>query len=675
METTAGDPPVPDPYRWLEGEDEEVLRWQRWQNALTTEVLGDLPARVRDLVDGLMVDRAPSLPRFAGGRWFHAKGSTVVRSDEPFGDGATVVDIGQFADRETEPFLSWLSPSPDGAVLAIGVCTDGSEQNTIRLIDTATGVVRDDAPSQVLFDGWTGGAIWLPDSTGFWFTAVTGSVFEVTKGVFLHRLGAVTTDPEPIPLPAGTMDYVIPQAGGRWTVIAHGLATPVPYAVHDGRSWRPFITDVSATIAGHIVGDRYVAVTDLDAPRGRLVAIDLDSDTPNDPSTWTELVPESDAVLRTVTPVADLLYLSQFVDTYAQISIVDSAGRRVGEVPLPARGAISEGPFPGMSLVRRGHDEQMLLSFSTPTRSWSVLRHIPGADSVEVLRPPETGLPDATVTDLWATSADGTRIPYHVISPPGADEALPTLIYAYGGFNAPFLPQYPPKGMAAFVAAGGRLVLAHLRGGGELGRDWWHGGRMQTKQNCYADLYAVAQELLDQGRASRLGIAGASNGGLLASVALTQRPELWSAVIPLVPLCDIVGALREPYGRMVIDIDYGHADDPADVRRMLGFSPYHLVRDGVTYPPVFIEAGDTDPRCPPWHARKLTARLQAAQAGPSPVLMRIWENVGHGWATPRDTALSEAAEWLSFAMHHLQLLPSRSAVAPGSGGSPADLAR
>jgi prolyl oligopeptidase len=651
-ETSAGEPPIADPYRWLEEETDEVRLWQKEQNALATEVLGDGPDQVIELVDSLMVERAPRLPRLGGGRWFRVDGGTrVVVSNEPYGQGEVVAQIS------SDHFLSWISPSPDGSVLGLGVCTDGSEQNTIRLVTVSTRAELP-APVQVLYDGWVGGAVWEPDSSAFWFLALTGSVFANAKGLFLHRLGeSPPTAPEPVPAPADGTDYTIPQAGERWVVAAHGLMTPKPYAVLDRSTgvWRPFMTELEATVAGQIVGDRYVAVTDVEAPRGRLVAIDLASTTPDDPSTWTELVPESDAVLRTVWVVGERIFLNEYVDTYARVREARLDGTIVRELTLPTKGTVGSLSFPGMNLPPRGQGDELFIAFSSPTTSWQVLRERDG--ELDQVVAPAITLPDTTVLDLWVTSADGTKVPYHVISPAGLEGPAPTLIYAYGGFNAPFLPQFPPKGMLAFVAAGGRLVLAHLRGGAELGRDWWHGGRKQTKHRCYEDLYAVAEGLVSDGRttAPQLAICGGSNGGLLAGVAVTQRPGLWGAVIPMVPFLDVVGGLREPYGHSAITLDLGDPDDPDDVRRMAGLSPYHLVVPGTAYPATFIEAGDSDPRCPPWHARKLGARMQAAQGGDAPVLVRIWENVGHGWATPRVTALREAAEWLAFAMHHTGL--------------------
>jgi prolyl oligopeptidase len=297
-----------------------------------------------------------------------------------------------------------------------------------------------------------------------------------------------------------------------------------------------------------------------------------------------------------------------------------------------------------------------VFGFSSLTVSPGIYSHTPGETRLETLQRPATQLDDTTVEDRWAVSADGTRIPYHIVrrADVSSEQPRPTLIYAYGGYNVPLVPQFPGA-MAAFVAAGGLFVHAHLRGGGEFGLEWWRAGRLDKKQNCFDDLYAIAEALIAGGRSSAqlLAVTGGSNGGLTAGAAATQRPELWAAVVPRVPVLDLIAACRNPYGRMATMMERANVEEPDEVRRLASFSPYHLVRKGVRYPAVFLDAGDTDPRCPPWHARKFAARMQAASAGVAPILIHIWENVGHGWATDRNIAVLEHAEWLAFVLREL----------------------
>lgn len=651
---------VPDPYRWLEAEDDEVHAWQRRQAEVATgSILGGQDrAALRALVEEYDAGARPVLPRHAAGRWFRPVGSSVVVADEPYGAGVPVVVL------EAGAVLSWLAPSPDGRVLAIGVCTDGSEHNTIGLVDVASGE-RLSAPPQVLHSAWAGGVSWAADSTGFWFLALTGAPEDFVQATFHHALATGTTVVEPVPVPPGSREYTLvqPSPDGRWLVASHRVGSPIPVAVRDlaspEASWRPFVTSCTGTVAGHVVGDRYVAVTDVGAARGRLVAIPLDADRPDDPDTWEEIVPEGPTVLRSVTPVADHLYLSELDRTFARVRVLDRSGVAVGEVPLPGRGALAAPFFALTGLAAGAPAPDFLFAFSTPTSSWSVHRHRPGAADVETLLAPVVTL-DALLEEGAAPAADGTLVPFHVIRPTGAEPSpAPTLVTAYGAANVPTLPSYQPD-LAAFVAAGGTVVQAYLRGGGELGRDWYLAAYRETKHVRDDDLVAVAEHLIASGRTTpdRLALTGGSDGGLMCGVAVTTRPDLWRAVLPRAPLLDLVAGMRDPYLDFVIRKAWGDPDDPVDVRRMIGRSPYELVRPGA-FPAVYVQAGATDPRCRPWHARKFVARLQAAQEGDAPILLHVFEDAGHGAATSPEVVVAQDVEWLGFLVQQLGLSPER----------------
>jgi len=664
----------PDPFRALEDDgDPGVRTWQLAQAELVDGYLARLPwlGELGERVACFSVARHPSLPRFAAGRWFrprYAVGASqahVVVAAEPLGEGSVVFDPAEHLDElGRTPFLSWFSPSPDGRLLAVGLCYDGSEVNSIRLLEVDSGRVLDDRPSQLPCDDWAGGAQWLPDSRAFFYVALAGSLEEFELCVFRHEVGRpARTVPESVPLVEGAADLyvgVFVSRDGRWVVASQGWSRARPVAVLDlvsGGGWRPFLPELDATLAGEVLGDEYIAVTDVEAPRGRLVAVPLQG--PRDSARWRVLVPESDAVLRSVTVVGDLLYLSEFVDTYSRVRVVDRDGTEVGQVPLPGQGAIGEDVSPLMQLRPTGHPDEYVFAFSSLVESWGIYRHRPGAAELETLQAPEVRI-DAVVEDLWATSSDGTRVPYHLVrrADVSAGEPQPMLIWAYGGWNVPLPPAFP-RAIAAFVEAGGTYVHAHLRGGGEFGREWWEQGRLRQKQNCYADLYAVAEDLIARGRTTseQLAVSGGSNGGLMAGVAATQRPELWRAAIPRVPFLDVLGACREPFGRAAVVDELGDPDDADDAARLATFSPYQLVRDGTAYPAVYLDVGATDPRCPPWHGRKFAARLQEASSSEQPIFLRVWDNVGHGGATAKDAEIAQSTAWLAFVIDQLGMRP------------------
>lgn len=648
---------VPDPYRWLEGDAAiggEVADWQRAQAAHADGTIwaGHDRDAVHALIEHVHTGARADLPCGGGAHWFRAEGRLLLVADEPYGAGRTLIDLARFDEPGRTAVLSWLAPSPDGAVLAFGVCTDGSEHNRVELIDVRTGALRDDAPPELLHSSWGGGISWFPDSTGFAFLGLRSTAHDFRQVVYRRTLGAHGPSAvEHVPVPEGSREYTRIQFSpdGRWAVASHRIGTPFPVAVRDladpAAGWRPFLRPGPETVVGHIVGDRYVAVTDLGAPRRRLVAIPLDAVDPTDPAGWAELVPQSDAVLRAVLPVGDALYLSEFHCTAARVRILDADGAERGVVPLPGEGAVAAAFFPLTGLAAESRDGSFLFAFSTLTSSWGVYRHRPGG-ALDVLQEPEIVI-DATVQLCEAIAADGTAIPYHVVRPRDCAGPAPVLISAYGAAGIPTLPQFQPD-LVAFVAAGGTLVQAYLRGGGEFGSDWFRAADRERRGTRDGDLLAVAEHLLTEqiAQPGRLALSGGSDGGLMCGNAITARPDLWCAVLPRAPLLDLVGGFRNPYLEFVIRKAWGDPDDPADVARMIALSPYERVRPA-EYPLLYVEAGANDPRCPPWQARKFVARMQAAQRGDAPILLHVYENAGHGSGTGHDVIVAQDAAWLA----------------------------
>jgi prolyl oligopeptidase len=662
----------PDPYRWLEGDTNSVRAWQDAQNQLACQHIQSWPhyETLRNSVSKYSVEHIGALPRFSAGKWFRAVQETddmrahAVMSDTPYGAGCVIAVPARAG--ELRPIVSWISPSPDGCTLAMGVCSDGSERNYISLFDTESGEQWLSSPPQLLMDAWTGGAAWLPDSSGFYFLSLEGDPNEFKQRVLFYDLKNGTQVPAQIPLPdPNSSDYTLvnPSPDGRYLIATHGLFAPKPIALLDlsaaSPTWRPFVTQAAGTIVGTVINGKFVALTDVDAPRGRIVTIPVDAENPSDPTQWTELLPQSGRILRSVTPVGERLYITEFVDTYSSLRTLDLEGTTRDEVTLPERGAIEEPLFPLMNLIARGHPAEYHFVFSSFTTSWGVYRHIPGTRELSIVRAPLVHLGNATVQDRWAVSKDGTRIPYHTVALKGSKAPAPALLYGYGAFNLPLLPAYPGA-MTAFVAAGGVYVHVHIRGGAELGRDWWHAGRLKNKQNGYEDLYAVAEDVASHGLAdrSRLALTGRSNGGLMACVAVAQRSDLWRVVVPQVPVTDLIGVLRDPYGYYAVSRDYADPTDRDEVIRLSTFSPYHLIEEGVAYPPVLIQAGATDPRCPPWHARKMIARLQANKSESGVTLLRVRQHAGHGAADGKSNQQEAATEGLAFIMQELGMRPA-----------------
>lgn len=664
-----------DPYRWLQDDSDEAEAWQDEQNALTDAFVGGWPhlAALRATVERFVADgtgtpnwMVDQAARFSGDRWFrldrtpdpdYPERAVLVAADGPDSAGQVLYDPNPDGNRQ----IGWFTPSPDGRVVLLSVHEDGSELGEIWLVDTETGDRLPDRIPRTVF-GPLAIPKWLPDSSGFFYTAGELSSDLFVFRPYFHQIGSKpAAEPEPVDVPPAANFQVA--ADGKHAVMT--AVWPLPQYVCDlpQRTWRPFIQGLDSLVAGFIDGDRYVAVTNQDAPRGRIVAIGFDEPEPSNPATWKELVPESDRVLNHVRLIGGRLVVTGTVDAEARAWVFDRDGRELEEVPLPGRGALPLDVTPNNSLTPDGHPDEFVFVFSTPTSSPGLYRYRLGSGQVDTLRAPHVDLPGATVSLRWAPSADGTKVPYHLVLPDGADETqpLPTLITAYGGGRVSWPAQYPGP-LAAFVAAGGALVIAHLRGGADLGTDWGDAGRLKNKQNTYDDVYGVAEHLISTGATTpdRLAVTGWSNGGIMSGVAYTQRPDLWAAVVPQSPILDIIGT-RHPFGRFGLKTDFGDLDDPDDVARLAESSAYQLVKDDVAYPALYVHVGATDVGCPPGPVRKFIARVQATPDTTAPVLMRCWDRVGHGWASGRSEGVAHTTHWLAFLMQILDMTPDEPA--------------
>jgi prolyl oligopeptidase len=347
-----------------------------------------------------------------------------------------------------------------------------------------------------------------------------------------------------------------------------------------------------------------------------------------------------------------VLVASYLHEATARIERFSGEGAPLGPVPLPVLGSAA---------VSGAHDGDEafveLTSFATP---WQVLRVdlATGATTTWDRVGAGLALPAVSVSMLYATSKDGTRVPMFVVEREGAARTgnAPTVLYGYGGFNVVQSPAFSARTLMT-VERGGVWAVAILRGGGELGEAWHRGGMLDRKQNVFDDLYACAETLVRERitRAERLGIAGGSNGGLLTATAVTQRPELFRAALSLVPLADMLRYHRYRIGALWT-AEYGDPDDPAAFAWLHAYSPYHRARDGVRYPSVLLTTADGDSRVDPMHARKMAARLQEAQADSAhPILLRVESRAGHGAGKPVAKLVDELADEMAFLFHELQM--------------------
>ncbi|HEY1365860.1 MAG TPA: prolyl oligopeptidase family serine peptidase [Gaiellaceae bacterium] len=654
LEDTIGGVRFDDPFRWLEEESAEALEWQQAQDAAAAACLHGWPGYAK-LVESLrprLASQVVYAPHERRGRWFRQDAVGLVVSDEPVGAGRVLVDPG-------ERTLDWWYPSPDGRFVAYGLSEGGDEQSVLRVVETESGRVL---PEQMPFTSF-GHVAWLPDSSGFYYSGNRApDPVDAQKHIWFHRLGEPPPDePEVVP---SRVAFLLPQISpdGRWLAQCPSEIESRPDHLLDRETgeWRPFLRDRTGVFVGEFVGDEYVCITTEDAPRGRLVAIPLDAG--DDPSRWRELLPESQAVLRHVAVVAGRLVVSSLVDAHSRITIHGLDGAQLAEVRLPDEGAAADhaawwGQLPIEPLVATASDS-FTFAFSNHVRSGAIYRYVLDTGELQQLSEPAIDLSDrVAVRRLETTSTDGEPVRMWVVQRRDlASDPQPTLLYGYGGWNVAFLPVWYGA-LTTLLDAGCSLAFVNLRGGGEFGWDQWQQGRLLRKQQTFDDLYAAADALVAEGVAARdrLAVAGASNGGLLAAAAVTQRPDLWRVTVPLVPVTDVLRGTRDPFLAQ-FDEEYGDPADPTFAPLLAAYSPAHNARPGTSYPATLVVCGGDDIRCPAWQGRKLVAALQNANAGEHPVLLRVWPGAAH--MTGVLGSAEQTADWLGFVMAGLGLEPA-----------------
>lgn len=658
---------IADPYRWLENDvrtDGEVADWVARENAVTRAYLDALPqrswfeARIRQLMD---YERF-GLPVKAGGRYFYTRNTGLQNQAQLFvrqglrGKPRLLLDPNAWAQDAAIALDAW-KPSDDGKYLLYSVQDGGSDWRILRVLDVATGKPLTDEIRWAKFTdlAWVGGE-------GFLYSRFPepkeGAAFQALnydQAVYFHRLGTPQTEDE---LVYATPDH--PERGhgatvtqdGRIAIITSSIGTDARYELHtidlarrakDGWKARPLVTGFEhdwKLIDG--MGKTLWFVTNWDAPRYRLVAIDLGARQPE----WRELVSQSAETLQQGTIIGNQLVLQYLKDASSRALVYDLNGRSVRTISLNGIGtAAGFGGKPG--------DPETFYAFTSFNRPQTIYRmNMASGESAPFASPKLLFDPrDYDVDQRFYASKDGTRVPMFIVrkrSVAEAGKAVPTLLYGYGGFDVALTPAFSAIRMA-WLEAGGAFAMANLRGGGEYGREWHDAGRLANKQNVFDDFIAAGEYLVAQGIAPPGGLAiqGGSNGGLLVGAVVNQRPDLFAAANAQVGVMDMLRFDRFTAGRYWVD-DYGYPDREEDFRILRAYSPYHNIRSGTPYPAMLVTTADTDDRVVPGHSFKYAAALQAAQVGPRPQLIRIETRAGHGSGKPTDKAIEEGADILAF---------------------------
>jgi len=667
---------IADPYRWLEDDNSAATKdWVQAQNRLTDAYFKGVAQRepVRKLYTELFNFEKMGVPFKEGGRYFWTHNNGLQQQDVVYTAAAldaqpqVALDPNRLSADGTVA-LTGLKPSPDGRLLAYGVAMGGSDWQRWQVRDLASGKDLADKIEWVKFSK----AEWTPDGKGFFYSrydapkageALTGTNY--FQKLYYHRLGTEQSadllvlenkEEKQWGFGAEVSDdgrYVLInvwKGSGRKNGL---LLLPLKDGGYAGGTPRPLTLAFDAEYAPvELVGDTLYLRSDKDAPRGRLIAIDLKQPEPANPAAWKTVVAETGDALTGASGVGGRLLLQYLRDASTLVRVHAPDGTLLSEVPLPGVGTAKG--FGGR--WTEGETFFSYASFSTPTEIW---RFEPASGKASLFKRSTSAFPaEQFVTERhFVTSKDGTRFPIFIAHKKGLklDGTAPTLLYGYGGFNVPMTPGYSVTA-ATWMQMGGVYVSAALRGGGEYGAAWHEAGTKLKKQNVFDDFIAAAEWLIANKytQPARLAINGGSNGGLLVGAVLNQRPELFGAAVPQVGVMDMLRYHKFTIGWAWAS-DYGTAEDADQFKALQAYSPLHTIRSQRLYPPVLVTTADHDDRVVPAHSFKYTAALQAADTGPAPKLIRVETQAGHGAGKPTSKLIEERADMLAFMADALKL--------------------
>ncbi len=661
---------VADPYRWLEDdvrESDDVSAWVDAQNEVAFAYLESIPERavIATRLEELWDYEKYTNPVKEGGRYFYRhndglQNQYVLYSQASLdGEPEMVLDPNTWSDDGTVALAAY-APSPDGRYVAYMIQDGGSDWRTARVLDLESGELLDDKLEWLKFTGLE----WAPDGSGFYYSRYPqpeeGAEFQsLNKGqaVYFHRVGTSQNEDEVTYSRPDEPDWGFASSvtdDGAYLVITVWLGTDNRYQILTQDLTRPgaepeFLIsgfDNDYSLAGNGGSTLYFR-TDLEAPKGRLIAIDLDNP---EPDNWRTIIAENEHVLEQVGRVGDHFVAEYLADARSDIRITTLGGEEVRSVSLPGIGVASG--FNG-----RAEDPETFYSYSSFNAPPTIYSYdVATGESTEFKSSQVAFDPaDYTVEQVFYTSKDGTRVPMFIShrADLDLDGDRPALLYGYGGFNISMRPGFSVTRLA-WMEMGGVYAVANLRGGGEYGEEWHKAGTKLQKQNVFDDFIAAGEYLVAEGytRPQRMGIFGGSNGGLLVGAVTNQRPDLFGAALPAVGVMDMLRFHQFTAGRFWVD-DYGSAEDAEEFAALRAYSPYHNIQPGTQYPAVLATTADTDDRVVPGHSFKYMAALQAAQAGNAPVLIRIETRAGHGAGKPTSKIIEEYADRWAFLVENL----------------------
>jgi prolyl oligopeptidase len=653
---------VPDPYRWLEDlNSDQTADWVKAQSSLTDAYLEAIPGRKAleaHLTKLWNVERF-GVPFFEGGRYFFSKNDglqnqSVLYSTKSLDTARAILLDPNTLSSDGTVALSSYEVSPDGRYLAYSTSASGSDWVEWRIREISSGK---DLPDHLKWSKFSG-ASWAKNSKGFYYGRFPAPkdgeemmAQNIHKKIFFHEIGKPQNEDRLVyerPEHPKQGLYAWVTEDGKYLLIQVSQGTDTKNGLFYKDLSQPdskvieLLPDFDASYDFITnLGSKFIIRTDLDAPKQKVIAIDLN--TPGRKQ-WKTIIPESRETLRSVSHVGGLFIANYLKDARTEIRRFKTDGTSLPPVKLPGLGTASG--FGG-----KPDQNETFYYFTSFTSPGAVYRYDIASNTSTLFKAPKTQFDpdDYESRQIFATSKDGTRVPMFIVHKKGLklDGSNPTLLYAYGGFNISLRPSYSPATIA-WMDLGGIYVMANLRGGGEYGEEWHEAGMKLKKQNVFDDFIACAEHLVSKKYTSskKLSIAGGSNGGLLVGACMVQRPELYGACLPAVGVMDMLRFHKFTIG-WAWQAEYGKPDDPTDFKNLLKYSPYHNLKSA-NYPATMVITSDHDDRVVPSHSYKFAAALQSAQNGPAPTLIRIESKAGHGAGTPTSKRIEAIVDKYSF---------------------------
>jgi prolyl oligopeptidase len=652
---------VTDPYRWLEDQDSPRTRnWIEEQTQYARTYLNNISGRerIRTRIREFLAIETLDSPQKIGNRYFFRKRlpnqeqTCIYMRDGAEGEDRLLLDP---AARNTGSYTA-VKPvlvSHDGHLLLYEVKEGGEHTGTFECLDIDNGKTLSD----VLPRGYLRGFAFAPDDKSFYYVHDSlDAKRPVYRAAYHHVLGTAFSEDREI--------FYAGEDEKLWLYLTSDrkrLGFLVYRFLEKMRTdfyLRPFdsegspelvIADADYIFVPRLIPGKVLAITDRDAPNLRIVEIHLRSGTQPE---WVDVVPENISRINGWLVVGERIFVSYIHQTATQVSIFDFAGRKTGEMPIRSDETVR-------LISGSPESDELFIEAESLTEPIGIFRYSEtcGERTPWAKRSVPFDSTNYSHTQVWYTSKDGTRIPMFLM---GRRDVLgngihPTIMTSYGGHGVSMTPQFSV--FVAFLAERGCLfALPNIRGGSEFGVEWHNAAKRRNRQTAYDDFLSAAEWLINTGRSTpgKLAIFGGSNSGLLVGAAMTQRPDLFRAVVCMVPILDMLRYHLFDDAHIWRE-EFGTADDPDDFAVLASYSPYHRVRQGAVYPATMIISGDADSKCNPLHARKMTAGLQAANASPYPIFLDYKKFRGHSPVLPLSERIEGLTDRMAFLCDQLQV--------------------